>query len=312
MSGFNGAKYCWMNGSIIETEKALVSAMEPIHLGIFEGIKAYLEGDLAGRGKQNIFAWKPHIDRLFRSAAVNGLVMPYNKDELLAAAKETIRANNFTGNVYLQPRIWPKSGTPRGKPESHVVIPAWEMNTLLGASNQAFAKERRFMVSSWRRIATDALPPQAKSWANYGNSGLAGRESSRLGFDGAIMLDNRGFVSESTGACLAVIKDGKVVTPSVTASILESVTRDYLLKYLPIDINVHTEVRDLTRMDLYASEEAFLLGTGAEITPITSIDDIKIGETYPGPITTQIQTYYSDVVSGKNDKRRIWLTPVWV
>jgi branched-chain amino acid aminotransferase len=312
MSGFNGAKYCWMNGSVIETEKALVSAMEPIHLGIFEGIKAYTEGDLAGKGKQNIFAWKPHIDRLFRSATVNGLVMPYSKDELLEAAKETIRANNFTGNVYLQPRIWPKAGASRDKPESHVVFPAWEMSTLLGEGNQAFAKERRFMVSSWRRIATDALPPQAKSWANYGNSGLAGREVSRLGYNGAILLDNRGFVSESTGACLAVVKDGKVVTPPVTASILESVTRDYLLKHLPIDMNVHTEVRDLTRMDLYASEEAFLCGTGAEITPITSIDDIKIGDTYPGSVTTQIQKYYSEVVSGKNDKRRIWLTPVWI
>ena len=167
------------------------------------------------------------------------------------------------------------------------------------------------MVSSWRRIASDALPPQSKSWANYANTGLAGREVNRLGYNGAILLDNRGFVSESTGACLMVVMEGKVVTPPVTASILESVTRNFLLKYLPIDINIQTEIRDLTRLDLYASEEAFLCGTGAEITPITSIDDIKIGDRYPGIVTNQIQNYYTDVVSGINGRRRTWLTPIW-
>jgi len=311
MSGFNGAKFCWMNGDVIKTDKALVSAMEPIHLGIFEGIKAYLEGDLRGEGQQNIFAWEKHVSRLFRSAAVNGLQMPYSKGQLLEAAKTTIRANEFTSNVYLQPRIWPKAGASRSKPESHVVIPAWEMSTLLGSGNPAFARERRFIVSSWRRIASDALPPQAKSWANYGNSGLAERESRRLGYDGAILLDNRGFVSESTGACLMIVKDGVATTPPVTASILESVTRDFLLKYLPVDVGIETEIHDLTRLDLYASDEAFLCGTGGEITPITSIDDIKIGEVYPGPLTTRIHDYYSRVVSGQIEKRRNWLTPVW-
>ncbi len=311
MSGFNGAKYCWMNGSVIATDKALVSAMEPIHLGIFEGIKAYLEGDLGGRGHQNIFAWSQHVNRLFRSAQVNGLVIPYSKDQLLEAVKTTIKVNEFTSNVYIQPRIWPKAGIPRNmQPESHVVIPTWEMSTILGVGNPNYKKQRRFNVSSWRRIATDALPPQAKSWANYGNSGLAERESKRLGFDGAILLDNRGYVSESTGACIMLVKDGTVVSPPVTASILESVTRDYLLKYLPLDIEIPTEIRDLTRLDLYACEEAFLCGTGGEVTPITSIDDIKLGDNYPGPITTRIHEYYSRVVSGDIEKRRNWLTPV--
>ena len=311
MSGFNGAKFCWMNGEVIATNKALVSAMEPIHLGIFEGIKAYLEGDLMGEGKQNIFAWDKHVARLFRSAKVNGLQMPYTKEQLLEAAKEAIKANEFISNVYLQPRIWPKAGASRSKPESHVVIPAWEMSTLLGSGNPAFTRERRFIVSSWRRIASDALPPQAKSWANYGNSGLAERESRCLGYDGAVLLDNRGFVSESTGACLMIVKDCVVTSPPVTASILESVTRDFLLKYLPVDVGIETEIHDLTRLDLYASEEAFLCGTGGEITPITSIDDIKIGETYPGPLTTRIHDYYSRVVSGRIEKRCNWLTPVW-
>ena len=300
-----------MNGDVIETEKALVSAMEPIYLGIFEGIKAYVEGDVLGQGKLNIFSWKPHIDRLWRSAAVNGITMPYTREEMLEATKETIKANGYKTNVYIQPRVWPKAGAGRYlAKEFHVVVPVWKFDTLLGKNNPRFGEERRFMVSSWRRIASDALPPQAKSWANYANSGLATREAARLGYDGAIFLDKRGFVSEGTGACLMIVRDGKVVTPPVTASILESVTRGRFIEFIPEDLGIPVEVKDFTRVELYAADEAFLCGTGGEVTPITSVDDIKLGETYPGPISTRIAEHYSDILAGNVEKRRNWLTPV--
>ncbi|MFQ6054022.1 MAG: branched-chain-amino-acid transaminase [Candidatus Bathyarchaeia archaeon] len=300
-----------MNGSIVETEKALVSAMEPIYLGIFEGIKAYVEGDVLGEGDLNIFQWKPHIDRLWRSAAIDGLKIPYTKDELLEATRETIRANGFRTNVYIQPRVWPKAGTGRYMAEEfHVVIPTWKFDTLLGKGNPRFGEERRFMISSWRRIASDALPPQAKSWANYANSGLAIREAARLGYDGAIFLDNRGFVSEGTGACLMTVRSGRVITPPVTASILESITRGTFLEFIPEDLGIPVEVRDITRVELYASDEAVLCGTGGEVTPITSVDDIRIGDEYPGPITARIAEYYAEILAGNVEKRRSWLTPV--
>lgn len=308
---FHGAEYCWMNGEIVETEKALVSAMEPIYLGIFEGIKAYVERDVLDEGKLNIIGWKPHIDRLWRSAAVNGLDIPFTKEEMLEATREAIKANGFNTNVYIQPRIWPKAGTGRYHAgEFHVVIPTWKFDTLLGKGNLRFGEERRLMISSWRRIASDALPPQAKSWANYANSGLATREARRLGYDGAIFLDNRGFVSEGTGACLMTVRRGRVVTTPVTASILESVTRGYFLEFIPEDLGIPVEVRDITRVELYASEEAFLCGTGGECTPITSVDDIKFGDEYPGPITTRIAEHYADILAGNVDKRTSWLTPV--
>jgi branched-chain amino acid aminotransferase len=308
---FNGAEFCWMNGEVIETKKALVSAMEPIYLGIFEGIKAYVEKDVLGAGKHNIFGWKPHIDRLWRSAAVNGITMPYTKDELLEATRKAIKANKYRTNVYIQPRVWPKAGTGRYvAKEFHVVVPVWKFDTLLGRNNPHFADERRFMVSSWRRIASDALPPQAKSWANYANSGLATREAVRLGYDGAVFLDNRGFVSEGTGACLMIVREGKVITPPVTASILESVTRGRFIEFIPQDLNIPIEVKDFTRVELYAADEAFLCGTGGEVTPITSIDDIKLGEEYPGSVTKKIAEYYSDIVAGNIKERRGWLTPV--
>ena len=300
-----------MNGSVVKTEEALVSAMEPIYLGIFEGIKAYVEGDVLGSGKLNFIGWRPHIDRLWRSAAVNGLKITYSKQEMQEATRETIRVNGFDTNVYIQPRIWPKAGKGRYlATEFHVVIPTWKFDTLLGRGNPRFGEERRYMVSSWRRISSDALPPQAKSWANYANSGLATREAVRLGYDGAIFLDSRGFVSEGTGACIMTVRNGKVVTPPVTASILESVTRGYFIEFIPRDLGIPLEVRDITRVELNASDEAFLCGTGGEVTPITSVDDIRLGDEYPGPMTTRIAEHYSEILAGNVEERREWLTPV--
>jgi branched-chain amino acid aminotransferase len=306
-AAFNGASYCWMDGCVVETERALVSAMEPIYLGIFEGIKAYTQGDIGGEGRLAVFSWDQHMDRLWRSAAIDGLKMAYTRDELLKGLGEVVEANSFVSNIYIQPRIWPMAGEPE---EVHVVIPVWRFNTLLPSANPEFSKIRRFMVSSWRRISSDALPPQAKSWANYANSNLAVREAKRCGYDSAVFLDSRGFVSEGTGACLMSVREGELITPPVTASILESVTRNLFLKFVPYDLGIPTEVRDLTRAELYASDEVFLCGTGGEVTPITSIDDIKIGGEYPGPITKRIADYYSEIVTGKVDKYISRLTSI--
>ena len=305
-AGFRGSKYCWMNGNVMETKDALVSPMEPIHLGIFEGIKAYVEGDVLGEGNLNIFGWEQHIERLWRSAAVDGLAMPYSREELLEAVRACIIRNDYVKNTYIQPRIWPRA---KKNSESHVVVPTWLFETLLGKDNLSFAWERRFMVSSWRRLSSDALPPQAKSWANYQNSMHAIREAKRCGYDNAVFLDKRGFVSEGTLACLMVVRDGKVITPPVTASILESVTRGCFIKFIP-DLGIPMEVKDFTRVELYASDEAFLCGTGGECTPITSIDDIKFGKGYPGPITKQVAEYYAEILAGNVKKYKNWLTPV--
>ena len=303
---FRGASHCWMNGEVIATENAMISVMEPMWRGFFEGIKAYVEGDVLGEGHQNIFRWKPHIDRLWRSAAVIGVKIPYTKNQLLEGVRETIKANGFRNNVYIQPRVWPKRVNEK---EAHVVIATSKFDTRLGKGNPKFAEERRFMISSWRRVASDALPPQVKAWANYANSDLAAKEAERCGYHDAIFLDGRGFVSEGTLACLMIVRGGKVITPPVSASILESVTRNTFLEAIPEDLNIPMEVRDITRVELYASDEAFLCGTGGEVTPITSIDDIKLGDEYPGPITTKIADYYTDLLTGKIQKHH-WLTPV--
>lgn len=306
-AAFHGAKYCWVDGGVVETERALVSAMEPIYLGIFEGIKAYTQGNIGGEGKLSVFSWDQHMDRLWRSAAIDGLKMPHSRGELLEGLRAVVRVNGFNSNVYIQPRIWPRADEPE---EVHVVIPVWRFNTLLPSSNPEFSKQRRFMISSWRRISSDAMPPQAKSWANYANSQLATREASRCGYDSAIFLDSRGFISEGTGACLMGVRDGRLITPPVTASILESVTRNFFLEFIPRELGIPADVRDITRAELYACDEVFLCGTGGEVTPITSVDDIAVGKEYPGPATKKIADYYSEVLGGMVGKYSSRLTPI--
>jgi branched-chain amino acid aminotransferase len=181
---------------------------------------------------------------------------------------------------------------------------------MLGKDNPVFEKKRRFIVSSWRRIASDALPPQAKSWGNYANTRLGINEAKRLGYDGPIFLDARGFVSESAVASIMSVRDDTIITPPVTASILESVTRNALLQFISEDLSIPVQVRDLTRVELYASDEIFLCGTNMEVTPVTSIDDIEIGAEYPGPVTTRIADHYSEIVSGNVQKWKNWLTPI--
>jgi len=309
-TAFHGAKYCWMDGAIIETEKALVTAMNEVYLGIFEGIKAYVAGDVLGKGRVDIFRWESHIERLWHSAAVCGITIPYTREQLLEATRETIKANEFTTNVYIQPRLWPKSSSGRFvAKEFHTLIPIWNFNTLLGKGNPRFSEKTRTIVSSWRRIPSDAMPAQAKCWANYANSALAAREAARLGYDAALFLDSRGFVSEGTGACVVSVRDGKLITPPVTASILESVTRSSILEFAPEDLGIPAEVRDISRVELYASDEAFFCGTGWEITPITSIDGIPIGNEQHGPLTQRIAEYYAGILAGNVEKRKNWLTP---
>jgi branched-chain amino acid aminotransferase len=299
-----------MDGAVIETEKALVTAMNEVYLGVFEGIRAYVAEDVLSKGRLNIFRWGSHMERLWHSAAVCGITIPYTREQLLEATRDTIRANGFTTNAYIQPRLWPKAGIRRFvADEFHILIPVWTLDTLLGSGNPRFSEKTRTMVSSWRRIPSDAMPAQAKCWANYANSALAAREAARLGYDEALFLDSRGFVSEGTGACVVSVRDGKLITPPVTASILESVTRSSILKFAPEDLGIPVEVRDISRVELYASDEAFFCGTGWEVKPITSVDDIRIGDEHPGPLTRRIAEYYGEIVAGKVEKRRNWLTP---
>jgi branched-chain amino acid aminotransferase len=184
------------------------------------------------------------------------------------------------------------------------------LGTNLDDGNKGFENKCRMNVSSWRRIAPDALPPQNKAFSNYMNSRLGEMEAERLGFDQCLFLDSRGFVSEGGGACIMGVRNDVLMTPPVTASILDGITRESLMVIAKEDIGLKVEERDLTRADLYGMDEVFLCGTWEEVRPISSIDDIEIGNEYPGPVTKKLAKCYASVVSGNTPRRAAWLTPL--
>ncbi len=301
-----------MDGQIIATDKAICSALSPMHLGVFEGIRAYAQGSVSSRGKISVFRWHDHIKRLWRSARIMGIEIPYSKDQLLQALREVVEANRFDSNVYIAPRVWPKTYIADGMTEREVytLLRVSPIETRLEQGNKEFEAKYRTNVSSWRRVSSDSLPPQNKALANYANSRLAELEARRLGFDNCLFLDSRGLVSEGAGESFICVKDDALITPPISASVLESITRDSLLATAKEDLGLRVEQRDISRVELYGMDEAFLCGTFSEVRPVSSIDDIEIGTDYPGPVTRKVASQFGSVVSGTEPRRTTWLTPL--
>jgi branched-chain amino acid aminotransferase len=302
-----------MDGRVIPVEKAVCSALSPMHLGVFEGIRAYVQGkDLASTGPLAIFRWNEHINRLWRSAHVSAIKIPYTREQLLGGVKDAIKANQFKKNVYIAPRVWPKNYLVAGLTEKEVymLLRVASLESILDEGNKMFSSKYRLNVSSWRRLTSDSLPPQNKSFANYANSRLGEIESQRLGFDDCLFLDGRGLVSESGGACIFMVKNGSLTTPPISASILDSITRESLIAIAREDLGLKVEEKDITRVELYGADEIFLCGTWMEVRAVSSIDDIEIGSQYPGPITKKLARHLGSVVSGNVQNRTSWLTPV--
>jgi branched-chain amino acid aminotransferase len=302
-----------MDGRVIPVDQATCSALSPMHLGVFEGIRAYVQAkDLTSTGPLAIFRWNEHMNRLWRSSHVSGIEIAYTREQLLQGVKDAIKANKFNKNSYIGPRVWPKNYLIAGMTEKevHVLLRVASLESILDEGNEKFAEKYRLNVSSWRRLASDALPPQNKSFANYANSRLAEIESQRLGFDDCLFLDSRGLVSESGGSCIFMVKNGAMITPPISASILDSITRESLITIAREDLGIKVEEKDLTRVELYGADEIFLCGTWMEVRAVSSIDDIEIGSQYPGPLTRKIAKHFGAVVSGNVQHRTPWLTPV--
>lgn len=292
----------WMNGKLINWDDAKVHVLtHALHYGsgVFEGIRAY-ETD---KGTA-VFRLTDHMKRLFNSAKIYLMDLPYSLDELVKATKETIRANNLN-SCYIRPIAYRGYGEMGLNPLNAPVdfaIAVWSWGAYLG--EEGLKNGIRAMVSSFQRIDPNALPPAAKATGQYINSILAKLEAIYGGFEEAIMLDSRGFVSEGSGENLFVIKDGVIYTPSTSASILEGITRDTVMK-LARDMGFEVVERDLVRSDLFLADEIFCTGTAAEITPIREIDKREIGK--PGEITKKLQEKFFAVVKGEEKKYSDWL-----
>lgn len=294
----------WMDGKLIPWEEANVHILtHSLHygLGAFEGIRCYLCQD----GKSAVFRLREHVDRLFDSAQIGDIKIPYTKREISEACKETLRVNQLKEG-YIRPIVFIGEGVMGVYPGDNpirVAIITWSWGAYLG--EEALEKGIRIKVSSFTRHHVNVMMTKAKICGNYVNSVLAKREVMKMGYDEALMLDTEGYVSEASGENIFMVKNGVLKTTPLT-SILPGITRDSVIQIAKAKKITLLEER-FTRDELYTAQEAFFTGTAAELTPIREVDDRIIGDGKPGPMTKEIQATFFDIVRGKNPEYREWL-----
>ncbi len=300
----NAAELIWMNGELVPWEDAKVHVLtHGLHYGtgVFEGIRAYD----TPRGTA-IFRHADHLDRLFQSAGMYYMEIPYSRDELRAAIHDLIGRNGLA-SCYIRPIVFRGAGPmglyPLDCPVD-VAIAVWQWGAYLGEEG----KQRgiRAKVSSWRRLSPDALIPAAKACGQYLNSVLAKIESSKAGYEEAILLDQVGNVCEGTGENLFLVKDGRIATPPFTSSILGGINRHSAIQ-IARDLGYEVDEREIARGELYMADEIFLTGTAAEMTPVREVDDRPVGAGEPGEITRAVQSAFEDALHGRSDRYADWL-----
>jgi branched-chain amino acid aminotransferase len=297
----------WHNGRFIAWDEAKIHVLSHVvsyGSSVFEGVRCY--ETLSGPA---IFRLKEHTRRLFDSAKVYRIDVPFTHEELAHAQIELVRVNQLR-SCYIRPIILRGYGNmgvlPFGNP-TEVYMACWEWGKYLG--DEALAQGVDVCVSSWTRIAPNTLPALAKAAGNYMNSQLIRMQAHLDGYAEAIALDDSGRVSEGSGENIFVVRDGKLHTPPLGSSVLPGITRDSIAT-LARDLDIPVVETPIPREMLYIADEIFFTGTAAEVTPIRSVDKIQVGNGRRGPITERIQKAFFDVVSGRSEDRYGWLTPV--
>jgi branched-chain amino acid aminotransferase len=303
--------YAWMNGRVIPWDQCVVhgrSAGGFMGSNVFEGVRAYWS---AREEELFVFKHEEHLQRLGRSMKTVRLEVPFGLADIGRGALDLLRANGFREDVHFVPVAFFGMGAhhfntlgPTVDNGAYITAVAWPQPPALWSGVAAG-------VVSWRRISDDSVPPRLKAGANYQNSRLAQTEARVNGYDTAIILNHRGTVAEGPGACLMMVRDGQLVTPPVTAGILESITRATLMELAARELGVTVVEREIDRTELYVAEEVFMCGSGLEVLPITSVDRIAVGEGARGPLTQRIQDVYFAAARGELAAYRRWLTPVY-
>jgi len=305
----NQAELIWMNGEFVAWEDAKVHVLtHGLHYGtgVFEGIRAY-DTQLGTA----IFRHREHIERLFKSAELYYMPIPFGAEELRLATHELITRNGLQA-CYIRPIVFRGYGQmglfPLEAPVD-VAIAVWEWGAYLGEEGKRTGI--RAKVSSWRRISPDSLLPASKASGQYLNSVLAKIETHKAGYEEAILLDDQGHVCEGSGENIFIVREGRIFTPPQTASILDGITRRSAMA-IAADLGHEVVERDIGRAELYLADEVFLVGTAAELVPVREIDDHAIGTGAPGPVTVAIQAAYEDALHGRNPRYHDWLDVVQV
>ncbi|MGE4530875.1 MAG: branched-chain amino acid transaminase [Acidithiobacillus sp.] len=295
--------FIWFDGKMVPWREATVHGLtHSLHygMGCFEGERAYATPQGAA-----IFRLTEHTKRLFNSAKILQMEVPYTQDEINAATKEVIRVNHLE-SAYIRPLFFYGAegmGLSAKGLKVHALIAAWSWGSYLG--QEALDKGIRVKVSSFSRHHVNVHLCKAKATGNYMNSMLAQREASSCGYDEALLLDREGYVAEGSGENVFMVRDGILYTPTLTSA-LEGITRETILGFAR-QAGIPIVEKQLTRDEFYIADEAFFTGTAAEVTPIREIDGRIIGNGERGPITTQLQSRYFETVSGRRDDHPEWL-----
>ncbi len=298
--------WIWYDGKMVPWRDATTHVLtHTLHygMGVFEGVRAYK----TDKGTA-IFRLQEHTDRLFNSAHIFGMPMPFDRATVMAAQIAAIRDNQLESG-YLRPMAFYGSeamGISAKTLSTHVIVAAWPWGAYLG--QEALENGIRVKTSSFTRHHVNITMCRAKASSSYTNSILAHQEAAHDGYDEAMLLDVDGYVAEGSGENIFIVKKGKLYTPDLT-SCLEGITRDTIMQ-LAAEIGVEVIQKRITRDEVYCAEEAFFTGTAAEVTPIRELDNRKIGIGKRGPITTQLQKMFFDCVTGKAAKHQDWLTLV--
>ncbi|GMQ76938.1 MAG: branched-chain-amino-acid transaminase [Gammaproteobacteria bacterium] len=296
----------WLDGELVPWREAKVHVLtHTLHygMGVFEGVRAYKTE--AGTA---IFRLREHTDRLFRSAHILGMNMPYDKDTLNDVQRMVVRENGLE-SAYLRPMCFLGSegmGLRADNLSTHVMVAAWEWGAYLGA--ESMEKGIRIRTSSYTRHHVNITMCKAKANGNYMNSMLALQEALSCGYDEALLLDTEGYVTEGSGENIFIVRDGTMYTPDLTSA-LEGVTRDVIV-VLASEFGIPLVEKRITRDEVYVADEAFFTGTAAEVTPIRELDDRRIGTGTRGPITEKLQKSFFDHVHGRSNSHAEWLTLV--
>jgi branched-chain amino acid aminotransferase len=297
----------WMDGELVDWHDAKVHVLShAVHYGtgVFEGIRAYE----TARGAA-VWHLHEHLKRLFRSAKLYHMEIPYSLEALTDATKEVIGANGLNA-CYIRPVVMRGYGELGVNPLTspvNVFIGVWPWGAYLG--EDALEQGVRIKISSWRRNSQNSLPAAAKATGQYINSVLAKVESLKAGYDEAIMLNEHGYVTDGSGENVFIVRDGVLVTPPVSAGCLDGITRASVTA-IAGDLGYEVREENLVRTDLYNADEVFFTGTAAEITPIREVDDRVVGEGHRGPITKELQGAFFAATKGETERYADWLTYV--
>ena len=297
----------WMDGQMVDWRDAKIHVLtHTLHYGCgaFEGVRAY-----NGAKGTAIFRLEDHTDRLFNSAKILRMNIPFTKEQVNEAQKAVVRENKLE-SCYLRPLTWigdRKLGVPPKGNEIHLMVAAWAWGAYLG--EEGMKRGIRVKTSSYTRHHVNITMTQAKAVSNYTNSIMANTEALDDGYDEALLLDASGFVSEGSGENVFIIKNGVVYTPDLSAGALNGITRNTIL-HICKDLGIELVQKRITRDEVYIADEAFFTGTAAEVTPTRELDRIEIGQGSRGPVTEKIQSAFFDIVNGRNPKYAHWLTKV--